>query len=94
MFFARLIRTTCPFAVDLKDASRYESATIGLLVGYSITFRCRLALLDHMFFSNRSRDQVYGRPNHKASDEAGMLNQTEPENKDSRYAFSSTLPIF
>ncbi|USP81087.1 hypothetical protein yc1106_08361 [Curvularia clavata] len=74
-----------PFVVDPKEAPRYEGATIGLLVGYSIKFGCHLALLGYMLFSNRRRDRVYGPPNREASDEAGMLDQTEFENKDFRY---------
>ena len=74
-----------PFVVDPKQAPRYEGATIGLLVGYSIKLGCHLALLGYMFFSNRRRDRVYGPPNREASDEAGMLDQTEFENKDFRY---------
>lgn len=34
-----------PFVVDAKEAPRYEGATIGLLVGYSIKTGCHLALL-------------------------------------------------
>jgi hypothetical protein len=74
-----------PFVVDPKEAPRYEGATIGLLVGYSIKLGCHLALLAYMFFSNKRRDRVYGQPDREASDEAGMLDKTEFENKNFRY---------
>lgn len=37
--------------MDAKEAPRYEGATIGLLVGYSIKTGCHLALLGkrHMY---------------------------------------------
>ncbi|KAJ5058599.1 hypothetical protein J3E74DRAFT_275940 [Bipolaris maydis] len=71
-----------PFVVDAKEAPRYEGATIGLLVGYSIKTGCHLALLDYMFFTNTRRNRVYGPPNKEASDEAGMRDQTEFANED------------
>ncbi|EMD59045.1 hypothetical protein COCSADRAFT_185539 [Bipolaris sorokiniana ND90Pr] len=74
-----------PFVVDAKEAPRYEGATIGLLVGYSIKTGCHLALLGYMFFTNKRRTRVYGPPNKEASDEAGMRDQTEFVNKDFRY---------
>ncbi|ORX95664.1 major facilitator superfamily domain-containing protein [Clohesyomyces aquaticus] len=74
-----------PFVVKPSEAPRYEGATIGLLVGYSIKTGCHLTLLSYMFMSNRRRDRVYGPANKTASDEAGMRDSTEFENKDFRY---------
>ncbi|RMZ71807.1 MFS transporter [Pyrenophora seminiperda CCB06] len=74
-----------PFVVDPSQAPRYEGATIGLLVGYSIKTGCHLVLLGYMFFTNKRRDQVYGLPDKEASDEAGMRDQTEFVNKNFRY---------
>ena len=39
----------------------------------------------YMFFMNRSRDKRYGPANKEASDEAGMRDLTEFENKNFRY---------
>ena len=39
----------------------------------------------YMFFSNRHRDRKYGPANKDASDEAGMRDHTEFENKNFRY---------
>ncbi|KAK8129172.1 transporter [Apiospora kogelbergensis] len=74
-----------PFVVDPKEAPRYEGATIGLLVGYAIKTGCHFGLLVYMYMFNKRRDQKYGPPNKAASDEAGMKDQTEFENKDFRY---------
>lgn len=38
-----------------------------------------------MFVVNRHRNKTYGMPNKEASNEAGMRDQTEFENKDFRY---------
>jgi hypothetical protein len=38
-----------------------------------------------MFSINRSRDKLYGPANKEASDEAGMRDLTEFENRDFRY---------
>lgn len=38
-----------------------------------------------MFSVNRYRNKTYGPPNKEASDEAGMRDHTEFENKDFRY---------
>jgi hypothetical protein len=38
-----------------------------------------------MFAMNKRRDRVYGPPDKSASDEAGMRDQTEFENKNFRY---------
>jgi sugar phosphate permease len=74
-----------PFVVKASEAPTYKGATIGLLVGYSIKLLCHLALLGYMFFSNRRRDSKYGRPDKERSDEAGMQDMTEYQNKDFRY---------
>ncbi|KAF2023465.1 MFS general substrate transporter [Setomelanomma holmii] len=74
-----------PFVVKASQAPRYEGATIGLLVGYAIKTGCHLGLLAYMFIVNRRRDRVYGPANKAASNEAGMRDCTEFENKDFRY---------
>lgn len=74
-----------PFVVDPKQAPRYEGATIGLLVGYSIKLGCHLALLVYMFLENRRRDRKYGPQDKDKSEEEGMRDRTEFENKDFRY---------
>lgn len=38
-----------------------------------------------MFIENKRRDRRYGLPNKESSDEAGMQDKTEFENKDFRY---------
>ncbi|KAH6656895.1 major facilitator superfamily domain-containing protein [Truncatella angustata] len=74
-----------PFVVKESEAPYYRGATIGLLVGYAIKLGCHVALLIYMFVSNRRRDRVYGPANKELSDEAGMRDKTEFENKDFRY---------
>ena len=39
----------------------------------------------YMFFANRRRDRVYGPANKQRSNEMGMQDRTEYENKDFRY---------
>ena len=74
-----------PFVVKANQAPRYEGATIGLLVGYAIKCGCHFGLLAYMFFENRRRDRNYGPADKQASNEAGMRDMTEFENKDFRY---------
>ncbi|KAI0534760.1 major facilitator superfamily domain-containing protein [Xylaria digitata] len=74
-----------PFVVKQSEAPTYTGATIGLLVGYGIKFVCHLVLLVYMFSVNRYRNKTYGPQNKEASDEAGMNDQTEFQNKDFRY---------
>jgi hypothetical protein len=74
-----------PFVVKASQAPTYSGATIGLLVGYSIKMGCHIAMLLYMFLMNRHRDNTYGPPDKEQSEEAGMLDQTEFENKDFRY---------
>ncbi|KAI3334014.1 major facilitator superfamily domain-containing protein [Ustulina deusta] len=74
-----------PFVVKQSEAPTFTSALIGLLVGYSIKFVCHLALLVYMFYVNRYRNETYGPQNKEASDEAGMNDLTEFQNKDFRY---------
>ncbi|KAL1635315.1 hypothetical protein SLS56_001738 [Neofusicoccum ribis] len=69
-----------PFVVKNSQAPYYEGASIGLLVGYSIKAGCHILLLE-----NRRRDRTYGPANKEESDEAGMLDHTEFENKNFRY---------
>ncbi|KAH8179566.1 major facilitator superfamily protein [Sarocladium implicatum] len=76
---------TGPFVVKPFEAPNYTGATIGLLVGYSIKTVCHLAILFYMLLSNRRRDRVYGPADKEASNEAGMRDQTEFENKNFRY---------
>lgn len=73
-----------PFVVKQSEAPRYEGATIGLLVGYTIKLVCHLGLLLYMFLSNRHRDHKYGPADKSRSDEAGMQDFTEFQNKDFR----------
>lgn len=42
-------------------------------------------IIVYMFSVNKRRDKVYGPRNKERSDEAGMRDQTEFENKDFRY---------
>ncbi|KAG4418903.1 hypothetical protein IFR04_007939 [Cadophora malorum] len=74
-----------PFVVKPSEAPDYPTATAGLLAGYSIKFGCHLALLAYMFFTNKRRDKKYGPANKESSNEAGMQDKTEFENKDFRY---------
>ncbi|KAF5972279.1 hypothetical protein FBULB1_8804 [Fusarium bulbicola] len=74
-----------PFVVKKSEAPHFTGATIGLLVGYAIKFCCHLGLLVYMYLANRHRDKTYGAPNKERSNEAGMRDQTEFENKDFRY---------
>ncbi|GME58377.1 mfs general substrate transporter [Neofusicoccum parvum] len=74
-----------PFVVKNSQAPYYEGASIGLLVGYSIKAGCHILLLVYMFVENRRRDRTYGPANKEESDEAGMLDHTEFENKNFRY---------
>ncbi|RYP18150.1 hypothetical protein DL765_004076 [Monosporascus sp. GIB2] len=74
-----------PFVVKPSQAPHFTGATIGLLVGYSIKFTCHLLLLVYMVAANKRRDKKYGPPNKAASDECGMRDVTEFENKDFRY---------
>ncbi|KAF2718533.1 MFS general substrate transporter [Polychaeton citri CBS 116435] len=74
-----------PFVVKKSEAPDYPTATAGLLAGYSIKLGCHLILLAYMFFTNRRRDRTYGPANRLKSDEAGMRDKTEFENKDFRY---------
>ncbi|KAJ5698350.1 hypothetical protein N7462_000355 [Penicillium macrosclerotiorum] len=74
-----------PFVVKASQAPEYKGATIGLLVGYLIKAVCHLGLLGYMFAVNRYRDSHYGPPDKAQSDEAGMRDCTEFENKDFRY---------
>ncbi|KAH8901518.1 MFS general substrate transporter [Thozetella sp. PMI_491] len=73
------------FVVKQSEAPEYRGATIGLLVGYAIKAGCHLLLLLFMFTVNKRRDRKYGPANKEESDEAGMLDQTEFENKNFRY---------
>ncbi|KAI0975708.1 major facilitator superfamily domain-containing protein [Xylaria arbuscula] len=74
-----------PFVVKQSEAPAYTGALIGLLVGYSIKFVCHLLLLVYLYSVNRYRDRTYGPQNKEASDEAGMNDLTEFQNKDFRY---------
>ncbi|KAJ6533655.1 major facilitator superfamily domain-containing protein [Mycena capillaripes] len=73
-----------PF-VKQSQAPRFQSATAGLLVGYTIKLVCQFVLLIYMWLSNRKRDKKYGKPDVAASKEAGMQDKTQYENKDFRY---------
>ncbi|KAI1279277.1 major facilitator superfamily domain-containing protein [Xylaria sp. FL0933] len=74
-----------PFVVKQSEAPAFKGALIGLLVGYSIKFICHLALLFYMLWVNHYRNKTYGPQNKEASDEAGMNDLTEFQNKDFRY---------
>ncbi|KLU83188.1 hypothetical protein MAPG_02253 [Magnaporthiopsis poae ATCC 64411] len=74
-----------PFVVKPEEAPTFTTATMGLLAGYAIKLGCHLALLAYMWMVNRRRDRVYGPPDKKGSDEAGMRDLTEFENKNFRY---------
>lgn len=74
-----------PFVVKDSEAPNYPTATAGLLAGYSIKLGCHLILLAYMYFINKHRDNTYGPANKEESNEAGMQDRTEFENKDFRY---------
>ncbi|KFY72202.1 hypothetical protein V498_10106, partial [Pseudogymnoascus sp. VKM F-4517 (FW-2822)] len=79
---------TGPFVVKASEAPTYPTATAGLLAGYSIKLGCHLLLLGMPFihvFTNRHRERTYGPANKEMSNEAGMQDKTEFENKDFRY---------
>ncbi|OBT91723.1 hypothetical protein VE01_10277 [Pseudogymnoascus verrucosus] len=76
---------TGPFVVKASEAPTYPTATAGLLAGYSVKLGCHLLLLAYMFFTNRYRERTYGPANKEMSNEAGMQDKTEFENKDFRY---------
>ncbi|KAK6072927.1 MFS transporter [Seiridium cupressi] len=76
---------TGPFVVKASDAPYYQGASIGLLVGYAIKLGCHLLLLTYMFAENKRRDRVHGPADKAASDEAGMQDLTEFQNKNFRY---------
>lgn len=84
-----------------SQAPRYEGATIGLLVGFSIKAACHVSLLGntlalsfqklalmsqgYMFIANRRRHSRYGPASKAGSKEAVMQDQTEFDNKYFRY---------
>ncbi|KAF2477341.1 MFS general substrate transporter [Lindgomyces ingoldianus] len=70
------------FVVKESEAPEHRGATIGLLVGYTIKLACHLGLLTYVFFMNRHRNRKYGPADKTRSDEAGMLDVTEFDNKD------------
>ncbi|KFY95992.1 hypothetical protein V498_02976 [Pseudogymnoascus sp. VKM F-4517 (FW-2822)] len=74
-----------PFVVKPSEAPYYRGATIGLLAGYSIKTCCHLMVLAYMVTVNKRRDKIYGPANKEDSNEAGMREQTEFENKSFRY---------
>ena len=74
-----------PFVVKQSQAPYYRGATIGLLVGYAIKWACHLLLLGYLVWENRRRDHKYGPADKERSDEAGMQDKTDFENKDFRY---------
>ncbi|KAK0479698.1 major facilitator superfamily domain-containing protein [Armillaria novae-zelandiae] len=74
-----------PFVVKQSQAPFYQSATAGLLAGYSIKLACQIMLFIYMFGFNKRRDRVYGPPDIAKSKEAGMQDKTEWENTDFRY---------
>ncbi|KAK0185191.1 major facilitator superfamily domain-containing protein [Armillaria mellea] len=74
-----------PFVVKQSQAPFYQSATAGLLAGYSIKLACQIMLFIYMFGFNKRRDHVYGPPDIAKSKEAGMQDKTEWENTDFRY---------
>ncbi|KAI1742793.1 major facilitator superfamily domain-containing protein [Xylaria scruposa] len=72
-----------PFVVKKSEAPEYTGATIGLLVGYAIKTVCHLILLGKFTFILRYLALFFD--NKAASDEAGMNDLTEFQNKDFRY---------
>ncbi|KAJ5291631.1 Major facilitator superfamily domain general substrate transporter [Penicillium angulare] len=74
-----------PFVVKPSQAPEYKGASVGLLVGYAIKLACHISLFGYMFIINRRRDRLYGPADKARSNEAGMQDQTEFENKDFRY---------
>ncbi|KIM99097.1 hypothetical protein OIDMADRAFT_30739 [Oidiodendron maius Zn] len=74
-----------PLVVKESEAPEYPTATIGLLVGYAIKLVCHLILLVYLYSVNRYRDRSYGPADKENSNEAGMQDKTEFQNKDFRY---------
>lgn len=56
-----------------------------MLCSSVLQFRNGLTLSAYMLYINRYRDRTYGAANKKQSDEAGMQDKTEFENKNFRY---------
>ncbi|KAG7451888.1 MFS general substrate transporter [Guyanagaster necrorhizus] len=74
-----------PFVVKQSQAPFFQSATAGLLAGYSIKLVCQVVLFIYMLGFNKRRDRIYGPPDIAKSKEAGMQDKTEWENTDFRY---------
>lgn len=55
------------------------------VVSSALQFENVLTLSVYMFYVNRHRDRKYGPADKQQSDEAGMQDKTEFENKDFRY---------
>ncbi|KAI0204070.1 allantoate permease [Astrocystis sublimbata] len=68
-----------------REAPYYPSAYIAMLVGYSVKLVCVIVLYVYMWQSNLARDRA-GATDEKAAIEAGMLDQTELDNKGFRYS--------
>ncbi|KAI1307487.1 allantoate permease [Xylaria venustula] len=68
-----------------SEAPGYRSAYIAMLVGYTAKLLCIVALYIYMWRENARRDAA-GAINEKAAVEAGMLDQTELDNKGFRYS--------
>lgn len=55
------------------------------ILSSALEFGNVLTLSAYMFYINRYRDRTYGAADKQQSDEAGMQDKTEFENKDFRY---------
>ncbi|KAJ5635586.1 major facilitator superfamily domain-containing protein [Penicillium longicatenatum] len=76
-----------PQTFKSSEAPGYHSAYIAMLVGYTIKLTAIVALYLYMYFENKRRDRLAFESGDLEDDgvEAGMLDQTEIDNKKFRY---------
>ncbi|KAJ5809390.1 uncharacterized protein N7503_001608 [Penicillium pulvis] len=76
-----------PQTFKSSEAPGYHSAYIAMLVGYTIKLTAIVALYLYMYFENKRRDRLALESGDSEDDgvEAGMLDQTEIDNKRFRY---------
>ncbi|KAJ6086052.1 MFS general substrate transporter [Penicillium sp. IBT 16267x] len=76
-----------PQTFKSSEAPGYHSAYVAMLVGYTVKLTAIVALYLYMYFENKRRDRLALESGNSADDgvEAGMLDQTELDNKRFRY---------